>query len=216
HVCTSGTPVGGCDCSLRFVQMFGDVVLGMKPTSSAERDPFEMLLEAKKHARSIRFDHELTVDDLKELVATFKSEILKRTGHAFPEDPRKHLWAAIGAVSGSGNNERAIVYRRLNRIASDMGTAVNVVAMVYGNLGEDSGTGVAFTRNPASGEKEFYGEFLTNAQGEDVVAGTRTPRPIAEMPQWNVRVYAQLDKVRRTLEKHYREMQDIEFTIQKG
>src|SRR5262249_35930280 len=139
-----------------------------------------------------------------------------RTGHAFPEDPRKQLWAAIGAVFGSWNNERAVVYRRLNRIASDMGTAVNVVAMVYGNLGEDSGTGVAFTRNPSTGEKEFYGEFLTNAQGEDVVAGIRTPRPIAEMPQWNAKVYQQLEKVRRTLEKHYREMQDVEFTIQNG
>src|SRR5262249_328264 len=216
HVCTSGTPVGGCDCSLRFVQMFGDLVLGMKPTSSAERDPFEVLLEAKKHERAIRFDHELTVDDLKQLVATFKSEILQRTGHAFPEDPRKQLWAAIGAVFGSWNNERAVVYRRLNRIAGGRGTPGNVVAMVYGNLGEDSGTGVAFTRNPSTGEKEFYGEFLTNAQGEDVVAGIRTPRPIAEMPQWNARVYAQLDQVRKTLEKHYRGMQDIEFTIQKG
>ena len=212
----SGNPRFAWDCYCRFVQMYGDVVLGMKPTSSAERDPFELLLEAKKHARGVKSDHELAVEDLRELVATFKAEILKRTGHAFPEDPRKQLWAAVGAVFGSWNNERAVVYRRLNRIASDMGTAVNVCSMVYGNLGEDSGTGVAFTRNPSTGEKEFYGEFLTNAQGEDVVAGIRTPRPIAEMPQWNARVYKQLDQVRRTLEKHYREMQDIEFTIQKG
>ena len=212
----SANPRFAWDCYRRFVQMFGDVVLGMKPASSAERDPFEVLLEAKKHERGVHFDHELSVDDLKALVATFKSEILTRTGKPFPEDPVKQMWAAIGAVFGSWGNERAIVYRRLNRIPNDMGTAVNVVAMVYGNMGEDSGTGVAFTRNPASGEKEFYGEFLTNAQGEDVVAGIRTPRPIAEMPQWNAKVYQQLEKVRRTLEKHYREMQDVEFTIQKG
>jgi pyruvate,orthophosphate dikinase len=212
----SKNPRFAWDCYRRFVQMFGDVVLGMKPASSAERDPFEVLLEAKKHERGVHFDHELTVDDLKALVATFKAEIKTRTGKPFPEDPVKQLWAAIGAVFGSWGNERAIVYRRLNRIPNDMGTAVNVVAMVYGNMGEDSGTGVAFTRNPASGEKEFYGEFLTNAQGEDVVAGIRTPRPIAEMSQWNAKVYQQLEKVRRTLEKHYREMQDVEFTIQNG
>jgi pyruvate, orthophosphate dikinase len=212
----SSNPRFAWDCYRRFVQMFGDVVLGMKPASSTERDPFEVLLEAKKHERGVKFDHELNVEDLKALVATFKAAIQSNTGKPFPEDPVKQLWAAIAAVFGSWNTERAIVYRRLNRIPNDMGTAVNVCSMVYGNTGEDSGTGVAFTRNPASGEKEFYGEFLTNAQGEDVVAGIRTPRPIAEMPQWNAKVYQQLEKVRRTLEKHYREMQDVEFTIQNG
>jgi len=212
----SGNPRFAWDCYRRFVQMFGDVVLGMKPADSKQRDPFELLLEAKKHERGVELDSELSVDDLKALVATFKAEIRKATGKSFPEDPEKQLWAAIGAVFGSWDNERAVVYRRLNRIASDMGTAVNICSMVYGNMGSDSGTGVAFTRNPSNGDPEFYGEYLINAQGEDVVAGTRTPKPIAEMKQEMPKVYAQLDKVRQILEKRYREMQDIEFTIQRG
>src|SRR5688572_3708942 len=187
----SKNPRFAWDCYRRFVQMFGDVVLGMKPQSSSERDPFELLLEAKKHERGVESDSDLTVDDLKALVATFKSEILARTGKSFPEDPKKQLWAAIGAVFGSWNNERAVVYRRLNRIPGDMGTAVNICSMVYGNMGEDSGTGVAFTRNPSTGERIFYGEYLINAQGEDVVAGTRTPKPIAELKQEMPKVYAQ-------------------------
>ena len=212
----SRNPRFAWDCYRRFVQMFGDVVLGMKPADSKQRDPFEILLEAKKHERGVQLDSELAVDDLKALVATFKAEIKRLTGKSFPEDPEKQLWAAIGAVFGSWDNERAVVYRRLNRIPGDMGTAVNICSMVYGNMGEDSGTGVAFTRNPSNGEPLFYGEYLINAQGEDVVAGTRTPKPIAEMKQEMPKVYAQLEKVRQILEKRYREMQDIEFTIQRG
>ncbi len=212
----SGNPRFAWDCYRRFVQMFGDVVLGMKPQSPTERDPFEVLLEAKKHERGVQLDHELTTDDLKALVATFKAEIRTRTGKEFPADPKAQLWAATGAVFGSWNNERAVVYRRLNRIPGDMGTAVNVCSMVYGNMGEDSGTGVAFTRNPSTGEPLFYGEYLLNAQGEDVVAGIRTPRPIAELKREMPKVYAELDRVRKILEKRYREMQDVEFTIQKG
>jgi pyruvate,orthophosphate dikinase len=212
----SRNPRFAWDCYRRFVQMFGDVVLGMKPQSKTERDPFELLLEAKKHERGVKLDSELAVDDLKALVATFKAEIKSRTGRHFAEDPKEQLWASIAAVFGSWNNERAIVYRRLNRIPNDMGTAVNVCAMVYGNMGEDSGTGVAFTRNPSNGEKVFFGEYLLNAQGEDVVAGIRTPKPILEMKKEMPKVHAQLERVRATLEKHYREMQDVEFTIQRG
>jgi len=212
----SGNPRFAWDCYRRFVQMFGDVVLGMKPQNAQERDPFEVLLEAKKHERGVELDSELSVDDLRALVATFKAEIKTRTGKSFPEDPEKQLWAACGAVFGSWDNERAVVYRRLNRIPGDMGTAVNVCSMVYGNMGDDSGTGVAFTRNPSNGEPEFYGEYLINAQGEDVVAGIRTPKPIDEMKSEMPKVYAQLDRVRKILEKRYREMQDIEFTIQRG
>jgi pyruvate,orthophosphate dikinase len=211
-----GNPRFAWDCYRRFVQMFGDVVLGMKPQSSAERDPFEILLETKKHEVGVKLDSELTVGDLKALVATFKSAIRSVTGRRFPEDPEEQLWAAVAAVFRSWNNERAVVYRRLNRIPADMGTAVNVVAMVYGNMGEDSGTGVAFTRDPASGEKVFFGEYLLNAQGEDVVAGIRTPKPIVELKKEMPAVYAQLERVRAILEMRYREMQDIEFTIQRG
>ncbi len=212
----SGNPRFAWDCYRRFVQMYGDVVLGMKPASKQERDPFELLLEAKKHERGVENDSALTVEDLQKLVATFKAEIQTRTGKSFPEDPWKQLWAATGAVFDSWNNERAIVYRRLNRIPNDLGTAVNLCSMVYGNMGEDSGTGVAFTRNPSNGEPLFYGEYLLNAQGEDVVAGTRTPKPIDQMKQEMPKVYQQLDQVRRILEKRYRDMQDIEFTIQRG
>ena len=212
----SGNPRFAWDCYRRFVQMFGDVVLGMKPQNSQERDPFEVLLEARKHERGVTLDSELAVDDLKALVATFKAEIKKHTGKSFPEDPMKQLWAAIGSVFGSWNNERAIVYRRLNRIPNDMGTAVNICSMVYGNMGDDSGTGVAFTRDPSNGDPAFYGEYLLNAQGEDVVAGTRTPAPIAELARQMPKVYGQLDRVRKILEKRYRDMQDIEFTIQRG
>jgi pyruvate,orthophosphate dikinase len=194
--------------------MFGDVVLGMKPESKDDIDPFEEILEAKKKDRGVEFDNELTADDLKELVGEFKREIKKRTGHPFPEDPMEQLWGAIGAVFGSWNNERAIVYRQLNNIPAAWGTAVNVQSMVYGNMGDDCATGVAFTRNPASGEKELYGEFLVNAQGEDVVAGIRTPLKMEELEKVMPEAFNQLIDIFKILEEHYRDMQDVEFTIQ--
>jgi pyruvate,orthophosphate dikinase len=204
------------DCYRRFVQMYGDVVLGLKPEGKTEEDPFEAALAQKKRARGVTLDTELDVEPLRELVSEFKALIKVRKGVLFPEDPEEQLWGAIGAVFGSWMNERAIVYRKLNGIPESWGTAVNVQAMVFGNMGSDSGTGVAFTRDPATGENVFYGEFLMNAQGEDVVAGIRTPLPIAALARENPRVYSQLLKVRRTLERHYRDMMDIEFTIQQG
>ncbi|MGH7767522.1 MAG: pyruvate, phosphate dikinase [Candidatus Binatia bacterium] len=210
----SKNPRFAYDSYRRFVQMYGDVVMGLKPADKKERDPFEIILERKKEARRVRFDTELTADDLKELVAEYKAEIKKRLGQNFPEDPKAQLWGAIGAVFGSWNNDRAIAYRDLYRIPHDWGTAVNVQAMVFGNMGENCATGVAFTRDPATGEKRFYGEFLVNAQGEDVVAGIRTPRPIAELKEVMPKSYADLDRVCKLLERHYKEMQDIEFTIE--
>ena len=204
------------DCYRRFVQMYGDVVLGLKPESKTERDPFEVVLEEKKRARRVELDTDLDADALRELVAEFKALIRTRRGVAFPEDPEQQLWGAIGAVFGSWMNERAIVYRRLNTIPDTWGTAVNVQAMVFGNTGPDSGTGVAFTRDPATGENVFYGEFLMNAQGEDVVAGVRTPLPITALERENRKAYAHLVKIRRILERHYRDVMDIEFTIQQG
>ena len=204
------------DCYRRFVQMYGDVVLGLKPESKTERDPFEVVLEEKKRARRVELDTDLDADALRELVAEFKALIRTRRGVAFPEDPEQQLWGAIGAVFGSWMNERAMVYRRLNAIPDTWGTAVNVQAMVFGNTGPDSGTGVAFTRDPATGENVFYGEFLMNAQGEDVVAGVRTPLPITALERENPKVYAHLVKIRRILERHYRDVMDIEFTIQQG
>ena len=177
----SKNPRFAWDCYRRFVAMYGDVVLGLKPVDKHERDPFEVILEKKKHARGVKLDTELPVDALKELVREFKAEIRKRTGQSFPDDPMEQLWGAIGAVFGSWMNERAIVYRQLNGIPRDWGTAVNVQSMVFGNLGDDCGTGVAFTRDPATGENVFYGEYLINAQGEDVVAGIRTPQKIATL-----------------------------------
>ncbi|HEY2986082.1 MAG TPA: pyruvate, phosphate dikinase [Candidatus Binatia bacterium] len=202
------------DSYRRFVQMYGDVVMGLKPADKKERDPFEIILERKKETRRVRFDTELTADDLKDLVREYKAEIKKRLGQDFPDDPKAQLWGAIGAVFGSWNNDRAIAYRELYRIPHDWGTAVNVQAMVFGNMGENCATGVAFTRDPASGEKRFYGEFLVNAQGEDVVAGIRTPRPIAELKQVMPKSYVELDRICKLLERHYKEMQDIEFTIE--
>src|SRR5215472_14371216 len=204
------------DSYRRFVQMYGDVVLGLKPESKEERDPFEEILEERKRARKVTLDTELDADDLRALVGEFKAAIRARRGVDFPDDPHEQLWGAIGAVFGSWNNDRAIAYRKLNAIPESWGTAVNVQAMVFGNMGDDSGTGVAFTRDPATGENVFYGEFLMNAQGEDVVAGTRTPLPIRELERENPKVYKQLLKVRRTLERHYRDVMDIEFTIQQG
>jgi pyruvate,orthophosphate dikinase len=204
------------DSYRRFVQMFGDVVLGLKPQSKTEEDPFEIALQEKKRERGVALDTDLDAEALKELVHEFKVLIKMRRGVLFPEDPHEQLWGAIGAVFGSWNNERAIVYRKMNDIPESWGTAVSVQSMVFGNMGADSGTGVAFTRDPASGENVFYGEFLMNAQGEDVVAGIRTPLPIAELERENLKVYQQLLKVRRTLERHYRDVMDIEFTIQRG
>ncbi len=204
------------DCYRRFVQMFGDVVLGMKPQHKDDVDPFEEIIEKKKELRKIRYDTELSLDDLKELVGEFKTAIMERTGRRFPEDPHAQLWAAIGAVFGSWDNPRAIAYRQLNKIPDHWGTAVNVQAMVFGNMGADSGTGVAFTRDAATGEKRFYGEYLLNAQGEDVVAGIRTPKPIAQLKAEMPRAYRELETVYKKIERHYRDMQDLEFTIQKG
>jgi len=204
------------DSYRRFVQMYGDVVLGLKPKDKHEHDPFEVIIENKKHAKGVKLDTELTADDLKDLVTEFKTAIKEKTGHDFPDDPMEQLWGAIGAVFGSWMNERAIVYRKLNNIPEWWGTAVNVQSMVFGNMGEDSGTGVAFTRDPATGENVFYGEYLFNAQGEDVVAGIRTPHPISELAKENPALYKQLDNIRKILEKHYKDMMDIEFTIQQG
>ena len=214
------------DCYRRFVAMYGDVVLGLKPQEKDELDPFEVILDAKKEARGVSYDYDLSVRDLKELVHEFKEEIARRREVTFPEDPKVQLWGALGAVIGSWDNPRAIAYRQFNAIPGDLGTAVNVQVMVFGNMGKTSGTGVAFSRDPATGENVFYGEYLLDAQGEDVVAGIRTPQPInrrqkgdkdlpsleEEMPE----VYQQLEEIRKNLDRHYRDMQDIEFTIQQG
>ena len=204
------------DSYRRFVQMYGDVVLDLKPQNKDERDPFEIILENKKKSKGAASDTDLTAQDLKELVAEFKAEIFKKLGKTFPEDPVEQLWGAIGSVFGSWMNERAIVYRKLNDIPESWGTAVNIQSMEFGNMGESSGTGVAFTRDPASGENIFYGEYLMNAQGEDVVAGIRTPLPISALKNQNPEIYAQLEAIRRNLEKHYKDMLDLEFTIQDG
>src|SRR5262245_22279028 len=177
----SGNERFAYDSYRRFVQMYGDVVLGLKPESKDEEDPFEVALQEKKRARRVTLDTELDAEALRELVEEFKVLIKMRRGVLFPEDPEEQLWGAIGAVFGSWMNQRAVIYRKLNGIPDDWGTAVNVQSMVFGNLGADSGTGVAFTRDPATGENVFYGEYLMNAQGEDVVAGIRTPLPIEQL-----------------------------------
>ncbi|MBI1932043.1 MAG: pyruvate, phosphate dikinase [Ignavibacteriales bacterium] len=215
-IARTNNPRFAYDSYRRFVQMYGDVVLGLKPKDKHDHDPFEVILDKKKTDNNITKDTDLTAEQLKELVAEFKAEIKKITGYDFPTDPMKQLWGAIGAVFSSWMNERAIVYRKLNSIPASWGTAVNVQSMVFGNMGEDSGTGVAFTRDPASGENLFYGEYLFNAQGEDVVAGIRTPHKIEELKKDNAKVYKQLDDIRKKLEKHYKDMMDIEFTIQQG
>ncbi|MEA3305644.1 MAG: pyruvate, phosphate dikinase, partial [Candidatus Omnitrophota bacterium] len=204
------------DAYRRFVQMYGDVVLGLKPTEKDEHDPFEIIMDMVKKERKIKLDMDLSVEDLKKLVSLYKKEIKLKTGMDFPEDPVVQLWGAIGAVFNSWNNERAIAYRKLNNIPSDWGTAVNVQAMVFGNMGDTSGTGVAFTRDPATGEKKFYGEYLINAQGEDVVAGVRTPHPILQLEKTMSAPYGELVGIYKKLEEHYKDMQDLEFTIQKG
>jgi pyruvate,orthophosphate dikinase len=204
------------DSYRRFVQMYGDVVLGLKPVHKDDIDPFEVIIEAKKHQRGIKSDTDLTAADLKDLVARFKAAIKEKTGHEFPDDPMKQLWGAVGAVFGSWMNDRAIAYRKMYDIPESWGTAINVQLMVFGNMGSDSGTGVAFTRDAATGENTFYGEYLMNAQGEDVVAGTRTPLPIVDLRKDDAKAFAALEKIRHILEKHYTDMMDIEFTIQQG
>ena len=206
------------DCYRRFIQMYGDVVMGVQKRPSEDHEPFEVVIHDLKHERyhADIDDPKLTTDDLKELVVRFKKLVRERTGKDFPADPWKQLDGAIGAVFGSWMNDRAIVYRRKYNIPSEWGTAVNVQAMVFGNTGEQSGSGVAFTRDPATGEKIFYGEFLINAQGEDVVAGVRTPEPVAALKKHLPKPFAELEKVRTTLEKHFKDVQDFEFTIQDG
>jgi len=206
------------DCYRRFVQMYGDVVMGVQKRPNEDHEPFEVVIHEFKHKKyhSDIEDSKLTAEDLQELVNQFKGLIKERTGKEFPQDPWKQLWGSVGAVFGSWMNDRAIVYRRKYNIPAEWGTAVNVQAMVYGNTGDTSGSGVAFTRNPANGIKEFYGEFLINAQGEDVVAGVRTPEPVAQLAKEMPAAYKELDNIRGTLEKHFKDVQDFEFTIQEG
>ena len=235
----SGNPRFAWDSYRRFVQMYGDVVLGMKPASKEDHDPFEEIIDAKKKQRGVKNDTELTTDDLKELVKEFKAAVKKQTGEHFPTNPWDQLWGAICAVFGSWMNERAILYRKLNNIPSEWGTAVSVQAMVFGNMGNNSATGVAFSRDAATGENIFNGEYLINAQGEDVVAGIRTPQQITieGSKRWakaqNISeeerkskypsleevmpdVYKELNEIQHHLEQYFTDMQDIEFTIQDG
>jgi len=198
------------DCYRRFIQMFGDVVL------EVEHHAFERILENAKEQQGVRYDSELSATSLKGMVNQYKQLIQHRTGRPFPQDPVEQLQQAIQAVFRSWNNNRAIVYRKINHIPDNIGTAVNVQAMVFGNMGTDSGTGVAFTRNPSTGEKILYGEYLLNAQGEDVVAGIRTPLPIASLAAENPDIYQQFVEISNRLELHYRDMQDIEFTIERN
>src|SRR4051812_13363240 len=206
------------DCYRRFIQMYGDVVLGVQKREGEDHEPFEVLIESFKHDTYHKdiVDSELTAADQKELVKRFKLLVLERTGKGFPDNVWDQLRGAAGAVFGSWMNDRAIVYRRKYNIPAEWGTAVNVQAMVYGNTGPNSGSGVAFTDNPANGVNEFYGEFLIDAQGEDVVAGVRTPQPVLELKKLMPKCYAELLKVRATLEKHFKDVQDVEFTIQDG
>jgi pyruvate,orthophosphate dikinase len=210
----SGNERFAFDSYRRFVAMYGDVVLDMKPERKEDHDPFEVILTAKKKACGVQVDAELPASALKELVEEFKAEIKRRKGVEFPTNPLDQLRGAIMAVFSSWENDRANAYRKLNNIPSNWGTAVNVQAMVFGNKGDDSATGVCFTRNPANGENEFYGEFLINAQGEDVVAGIRTPQKIIELAKIFPKAYKELLDIRKKLEKHYKDMQDIEFTIE--
>lgn len=235
----SGNPRFAWDSYRRFVQMFGDVVLEMKPASKEEIDPFEEIIEELKEEKGIHLDTEFTPEDLKELVVRFKAAVKKVTGKDFPTDPWEQLWGAVAAVFNSWNNDRAIFYRRMEQIPDEWGTAVNVQAMVFGNMGQNSGTGVAFTRDAATGEDIFNGEYLINAQGEDVVAGIRTPQQITleGSRRWAVlqgikeeeraskypsleeampEMYRQLNETQQKLEDHYSDMQDLEFTIQEG
>ncbi len=235
----TGNPRFAWDSYRRFVQMYGDVVLGMKPESKEDHDPFELLIEAKKEARGVELDNDLSTDDLKELVAEFKAAVKSQTGSDFPASAWDQLWGAVCSVFGSWMNDRAILYRKLHNIPAEWGTAVNVQAMVFGNMGDNSATGVAFSRDAATGENIFNGEYLVNAQGEDVVAGIRTPQQITKegSQRWAVAqnvaeadraanypsleevmptVYKELFDIQHHLETYFTDMQDIEFTIQDG
>ena len=235
----SGNERFAWDSYRRFVQMYGDVVLGMKPVNKDDIDPFEAIIEEVKKEAGVKLDNELTTDHLKDLVKRFKAAVMKATGHDFPTDPYEQLWGAIMAVFGSWMNDRAILYRKMEGIPDDWGTAVNVQAMVFGNMGDTSATGVAFTRDAATGENLFNGEYLVNAQGEDVVAGIRTPQEItiegsrrwaeragvdeatrkAQYPSMEETfpgIYAELNAIQHKLEQHYHDMQDLEFTVQEG
>ncbi|HND19047.1 MAG TPA: pyruvate, phosphate dikinase [Acidobacteriota bacterium] len=198
------------DAYRRFIQMFGRIVLGIPG------EKFDHIFEHAKHHKGVHLDTDLTADDLKEIVVKFQSVVFKETGQSFPSDPYKQLELSIQAVFSSWFGKRAVDYRRVNKIPDDLGTAVNIVAMVFGNMGQDSGTGVAFTRNPSTGERLLFGEYLTNAQGEDVVAGIRTPAKIAHLQDEMPEVYAEFAKVAETLERHYKDVQDLEFTIERG
>ncbi len=198
------------DSYRRFIQMFGNVVM------SLDKSEFEEIIQKKKEDKNIKLDTSLTVDDLKEIIQKYKNKIRHKTGEEFPQDSYKQLEMAIEAVFKSWNNPRAITYRRLNNIPGDLGTAVNIQTMVFGNMGENSCTGVGFTRNPSTGEKRFYGEYLINAQGEDVVAGIRTPKPIEELEKEMPRVFKELKEITTKLEKHFRDIQDFEFTVQES
>ncbi len=206
----TGDPRFAYDCYRRFIQMYSDVVIGVG------KEAFGKMLDELKEQKGVKLDTELTADDLKELIAKFKAYFKADQGIDFPQDPKEQLIGAVKAVFKSWNNPRAIVYRRMNDIPSDWGTAVNVQSMVFGNMGDTSGTGVAFTRNPSTGEKKLYGEYLMNAQGEDVVAGIRTPMSIDQLAETNKAVYEQFVEIARRLEDHYKDMQDMEFTIERG
>ena len=206
----TGNRVFALDCYRRFLQMYGDVVM------KVEHDHFEAILEEVISEFKVKKSQDLPVEAWEKVINRGKAVILKESGRSFPQDPFEQLLNSIEAVFASWNNQRAIVYRRLNQIPGDLGTAVNVQVMVFGNLGEDSGTGVAFTRNPSTGEKKLYGEYLFNAQGEDVVAGIRTPLPIAALNDSMPAIYREFNEICEKLEQHYRDMQDIEFTIEKG
>ena len=198
------------DSYRRFIQMYSDIVLEIK------KDKFDKIFDAKKAEKGAQFDVDLTADDLKAIIEDYKKLVVAEMGKGFPEDPKDQLMEAVLAVFRSWNTERAVLYRELNNIDSTLGTAVNVQEMVFGNMGNDSGTGVAFTRSPSTGEKKVFGEFLVNAQGEDVVAGIRTPQPIAEMEQTFPEVYKEFTKIAELLENHYKNMQDMEFTVERG
>ena len=212
----SGNPRFAWDCYRRFIQMYGDVVMGVQARSEEEEDPFHEILEKMKRKLKVETDSDLSTENLKALVDQYKALIRKRTRSAFPQDVFEQLWGATSAVFSSWRNERAILYRQQYAIPAEWGTAVNIQAMVFGNAGDDSATGVAFTRDPANGEKVFYGEYLINAQCEDVVAGVRTPNAIAKLADELPQSYRDLEKVRNKLEKHFKDMQDFEFTIEGG
>ncbi len=210
----SGNARFAWDCYRRFIQMYGDVVMGVQPKDEHDHEPFDEVMDKLKAELKKTEDTDLTAEDLQELVKRYKALIKKWTKKSFPQDAYDQLWGAVGAVFSSWNNERAVIYRQKYNIPSEWGTAVNVQTMVFGNMGDTCATGVAFTRDPANGEKVFYGEYLINAQGEDVVAGVRTPKPIAQLADEMPHAYDELEAVRKKLEKHFRDMQDFEFTIE--